>query len=75
MTAEQARLLLHIRCIAAGLLIIAAVAGAYFARDFLLPAVFAFLIATTLQPLIRAMSRRGIPSAWYWRCLCSSPSA
>ena len=63
MTAEQARLLLHIRCIAAGLLIIAAVAGAYFARDFLLPAVFAFLIATTLRPLIRAMSRRGIP-AW-----------
>lgn len=63
MTAEQDRLLLHIRRIATGLLIIAAVAGAYFARDFLLPAVFAFFIATTLRPLVRAMSRRGIP-AW-----------
>lgn len=63
MTAEQQRLLLHIRRIAAGLLIIAAVAGAAFARDFLLPAVFAFFIATTLRPVVRAMSRRGIP-AW-----------
>ncbi|WP_161957364.1 AI-2E family transporter [Aestuariivirga litoralis] len=63
MTAEQQRLLLHIRRIAAGLLAIAAVAGAAFARDFLLPAVFAFFIATTMRPLVRAMSRRGIP-AW-----------
>lgn len=63
MTAEQQRLLLHIRRIAAGLLVIAAVAGAYFARDFLLPAVFAFFIATTLRPLVRALSRKGIP-AW-----------
>lgn len=63
MTAEQQRLLLHIRRIAAGLLIIAAVAGASFARDFLLPAVFAFFIATTLRPVVRAMTRRGIP-AW-----------
>jgi predicted PurR-regulated permease PerM len=61
LTAEQARLLLQIRRIATGLLIIAAVAGAYFARDFLLPAVFAFFIATTLRPVVRAMSRRGIP--------------
>jgi len=63
LTAEQQRLLLHIRRIAAGLLIIAAVAGATFARDFLLPAVFAFFIATTLRPVVRAMSRRGVP-AW-----------
>lgn len=60
---EQARLLLHIRRVATGLLIIAAVAGAYFAREFLLPAVFAFFIATTLRPVVRSMSRRGVP-AW-----------
>ena len=63
MTAEQERLLLHIRRIAAGLLIIAGIAGAYFARDFLVPAVFAFFIATTLRPVVRALSRHGIP-AW-----------
>ncbi|WP_421693574.1 AI-2E family transporter [Aestuariivirga sp.] len=59
----EARLLLHIRRIAAGLLIIASIAAVYFGRDFLLPAVFAFFIAITLRPLVRAMSRRGIP-AW-----------
>ncbi len=63
MTAEQAPLLLQIRRIAAGLLIIAAIAFASFARDFLVPAVFAFFIAITLRPLVRALSRRGIP-AW-----------
>ena len=60
---EQARLLLHIRRVATGLLLIAGVAGAYFARDFLLPVVFAFFIATTLRPLVRGMARRGVP-AW-----------
>ncbi len=44
-----------------GLLIFAGVAFAHFAREFLLPAVFAFFIATTLRPLVRAMSRRGMP--------------
>ena len=61
--AEQARLLLHIRRVAAGLLIIASVAAAYFARDFLVPAVFAFFIVITLRPLVRNLSRRGVP-AW-----------
>ncbi|MFN4140340.1 AI-2E family transporter [Aestuariivirga sp.] len=46
---------------AAGLLVIVAVGGAYFARDFLLPAVFALFIAVTLRPLIRALSRKGVP--------------
>jgi len=61
--ADDARLLLHIRRIATGLLVIAGVAAIYFARDFLLPVVFAFFIATTLRPLVRALSRRGLP-AW-----------
>ena len=60
---ERARLLLHIRRLLAGLFIIAAVGGVYFARDFLLPAVFAVFIAVTLRPLVRNLSRRGVP-AW-----------
>lgn len=60
---EHARLLLHIRRLAAGLLIIAVLGAVYLARDFLLPAVFAFFIAVTLRPLVRALSRRGVP-AW-----------
>lgn len=61
-SAESIRLLLHIRRLAAGLLVIVSVAAVYFARDFLLPAVFAFFIAITLRPLVRSLSRRGIPS-------------
>jgi predicted PurR-regulated permease PerM len=60
---EGSPLLLHIRRLLTGLLLIAAVAAVYFARDFLLPAVFAFFIAITLRPLVRSLSRRGIP-AW-----------
>jgi predicted PurR-regulated permease PerM len=60
---EHARLLLHIRRLLAGLLVIASVGAVYFAREFLLPAVFAFFIAITLRPLVRSLSRRGIP-AW-----------
>lgn len=60
---ERARLLLHIRRLLAGLFIIAAIGGVYFARDFLLPAVFAVFIAITLRPLVRNLSRRGVP-AW-----------
>ncbi len=56
-------MLLHIRRLLTGLLLIAAIAAVYFARDFLLPAVFAFFIAVTLRPLVRSLSRRGIP-AW-----------
>lgn len=58
---EQARLLLHVRRLLAGLLLLAAVAAITFARDFLLPAVFAVFIAITLRPLVRNLSRRGIP--------------
>jgi predicted PurR-regulated permease PerM len=60
---DRTRPLLHIRRLLTGLLVIASVAGVYFAREFLLPAVFAFFIAITLRPLVRSLSRRGIP-AW-----------
>jgi predicted PurR-regulated permease PerM len=53
----------HIKAAAIGILIIAGVAALYFARDFLLPVVFAFFIAITLRPFVRNLSRRGIP-AW-----------
>ncbi len=61
--AGESRLLLHIRRLLTGLLLIAAIAAVYFARDFLMPAVFAFFIAVTLRPLVRSLSRRGVP-AW-----------
>src|SRR6188474_1923868 len=32
----------------------------YFARDFLLPVVLAFLLALTLSPIIRFLQRRGV---------------
>jgi predicted PurR-regulated permease PerM len=60
---ERIRLLLHIRRLAAGLLIIGLLGAIYLARDFLLPAVLAVLIAVTLRPLVRSLSRRGVP-AW-----------
>jgi predicted PurR-regulated permease PerM len=61
--AGETRLLLHVRRLLTGLLLIAAIAAVYFARNFLMPAVFAFFIAMTLRPLVRSLSRRGIP-AW-----------
>jgi predicted PurR-regulated permease PerM len=56
---EQARLLLHIRRVGTGLLLIAGVAAATFARDVLLPVVFAFFNATTLRP----QARGGVPTS------------
>jgi predicted PurR-regulated permease PerM len=61
--AGETRLLLHIRRLLTGLLLIVSIAAVYFARDFLMPAVFALFIAVTLRPLVRNLSRRGIP-AW-----------
>lgn len=57
------RYLRHIRTATIGIFILAGVAALYFARDFMLPVVFAFLIAITLRPFVRNLSRRGIP-AW-----------
>jgi len=46
-----------------GLLILGAVAATYFARDFLLPVVFATFIALTFRPVIRRLARHNVP-AW-----------
>ncbi len=46
-----------------GIFIIAAIAAAHFARDFLLPVVLAIFIALTFRPLIRYLAKRGIPPA------------
>ena len=45
-----------------GILILCAVFATYFARDFLLPVTVAFLIAITFRPVIRWLSRRGVPA-------------
>ena len=47
-----------------GIFVIAAVAAAYFARDFLLPIVLAVFIALTFRPLIRHLAKRGIAPAF-----------
>jgi predicted PurR-regulated permease PerM len=43
-----------------GLFLIALVGLIYFARDFLLPVVLAFLLALTLSPIVRYLQKRGI---------------
>jgi predicted PurR-regulated permease PerM len=62
-TAGGFRLLLHIRRLLTGVLLIIATGAVFLARDFLLPVVFAIFIAMTLRPLVRALSRKGVP-AW-----------
>ena len=46
-----------------GILILGAVFATYFARDFLLPVILACLMAMIFRPIIRWLSRRGVP-AW-----------
>ena len=46
-----------------GIFVILIVAALYFARDFFLPVFAAFILALTLSPIVRFMSKRGIPSA------------
>jgi predicted PurR-regulated permease PerM len=61
--ADQNRYLRTIRGMTFGLLLIASVSAIYFARDFLLPVVLAFLLALTLSPIVRYLQRRGIAPA------------
>ncbi len=61
--ADQNRYLRTIRGMTFGLLLIASVSAIYFARDFLLPVVLAFLLALTLSPIVRYLQRRGISPA------------
>lgn len=44
-----------------GLFVLAIVAAMFYARAFVLPVVLAVLLALTLSPLVRNLSRRGIP--------------
>ncbi len=46
-----------------GLFAIAFVYALYFARDFFMPVVLAFLMTLTLTPVVRFLSKRGIPAA------------
>lgn len=46
-----------------GIFILAFVYALYFARDFFMPVVLAFLLALTLSPVVRFMGKRGIPAA------------
>lgn len=46
-----------------------AVAALYFARDFFMPVVLAFLLTLTLTPIVRFFRKRGVPSALSATCL------
>jgi predicted PurR-regulated permease PerM len=54
--------LVQLRRLMLGLFLIAACGALYFARDFFMPVVLAFLIAMTLTPIVRFLRKRGIPS-------------
>ncbi|MFN3549546.1 MAG: AI-2E family transporter [Mesorhizobium sp.] len=45
-----------------GIFIILFVYALYFAKDFFLPVVLAFMLALTLSPIVRALSWRGVPA-------------
>ncbi|MDW6025937.1 AI-2E family transporter [Mesorhizobium sp. BAC0120] len=46
-----------------GIFILSFASALYFARDFFMPVVLAFLLALTLSPVVRFMAKRGIPAA------------
>ena len=46
-----------------GLFLLAFIYALYFARDFFMPVVLAFLLALTLTPVVRFLRRRGVPAA------------
>lgn len=46
-----------------GIFLLAFIYALYFARDFFMPVVLAFLLALTLSPMVRFMGKRGIPAA------------
>ncbi len=60
---DRATVLRTIRVAAVGLFLIALVGLIYFARDFLLPVLLAFLFALTLSPIVRYLQKRGIAPA------------
>lgn len=52
-----------IRSLLLGIFILASVYALYFARDFFMPVVLAFLLALMLTPIVRFFRRRGVPEA------------
>jgi predicted PurR-regulated permease PerM len=46
-----------------GIFLILLVGALYFARDFFMPVVLAFLMALTLTPIVRFLGKRGVPAA------------
>jgi predicted PurR-regulated permease PerM len=46
-----------------GIFLILAVYALYFAKDFFMPVVLAFLLTLTLTPIVRFFRKRGVPSA------------
>lgn len=52
----------RLRKLITGLFLILAFYALYFARDFFMPVVLAFLVAMTLTPIVRFLRKRGIPS-------------
>ncbi|MDQ2633133.1 MAG: AI-2E family transporter [Pseudomonadota bacterium] len=52
-----------IRSLLTGIFILATVYALYFARDFVMPVVLAFLLALMLTPIVRFLKKRGVPEA------------
>jgi predicted PurR-regulated permease PerM len=52
-----------IRSLLVGIFILAAIYALYFARDFVMPVVLAFLLALMLTPIVRFLKKRGVPEA------------
>ena len=52
-----------IRSLLLGIFILTAVYALYFARDFVMPVVLAFLLALMLTPIVRFLKKRGVPEA------------
>lgn len=51
-----------IRLLLVGIFLLLLFTATYFARDVLLPIVFALLLTLTMRPIVRSLSRRGIPA-------------
>jgi predicted PurR-regulated permease PerM len=54
--------LARLRKLITGLFLILVCCALYFAREFFMPVVLAFLIAMTLTPIVRFLRKRGVPS-------------
>jgi len=52
-----------IRSLLIGVFVFMSIYALYFARDFFMPVVLAFMLALTLTPIVRFLRRRGVPEA------------